>query len=148
MSTRVVALMMFAVATTWAQEAPVPEGDDIPVVVLPFTNISGAPADEWLRVGIAESIRVDVSAASGFISLTSTAVEQVQSAWVVSGAFQRVDDRLRITVQLTDADGRTIRAATLDGAFSELFALQDQICLLYTSPSPRDRQKSRMPSSA
>ena len=25
---------------------------------------------------------------------------------------------------------------------------QDGICLLYTSPSPRDRQKSRMPSSA
>ena len=27
-------------------------------------------------------------------------------------------------------------------------AYQDIICLLYTSPSPRDRQKSRMPSSA
>ena len=26
--------------------------------------------------------------------------------------------------------------------------LQDMNCLLYTSPSPRDRQKSRMPSSA
>ena len=25
---------------------------------------------------------------------------------------------------------------------------QPSICLLYTSPSPRDRQKSRMPSSA
>ena len=25
---------------------------------------------------------------------------------------------------------------------------QTKICLLYTSPSPRDRQKSRMPSSA
>ena len=25
---------------------------------------------------------------------------------------------------------------------------QSDICLLYTSPSPRDRQKSRMPSSA
>ena len=24
----------------------------------------------------------------------------------------------------------------------------DRVCLLYTSPSPRDRQKSRMPSSA
>ena len=24
----------------------------------------------------------------------------------------------------------------------------DEVCLLYTSPSPRDRQKSRMPSSA
>ena len=26
--------------------------------------------------------------------------------------------------------------------------LMDKVCLLYTSPSPRDRQKSRMPSSA
>ena len=26
--------------------------------------------------------------------------------------------------------------------------VQDEACLLYTSPSPRDRQKSRMPSSA
>ena len=25
---------------------------------------------------------------------------------------------------------------------------EDRVCLLYTSPSPRDRQKSRMPSSA
>src|SRR5678809_1595935 len=32
----------------------------------------------------------------------------------------------------------------------ELAVLRDQVrnCLLYTSPSPRDRQKSRMPSSA
>ena len=29
-----------------------------------------------------------------------------------------------------------------------LTALLGQVCLLYTSPSPRDRQKSRMPSSA
>ena len=29
-----------------------------------------------------------------------------------------------------------------------LFWRDDQACLLYTSPSPRDRQKSRMPSSA
>ena len=28
------------------------------------------------------------------------------------------------------------------------FALESMDCLLYTSPSPRDRQKSRMPSSA
>ena len=27
-------------------------------------------------------------------------------------------------------------------------ALEEELCLLYTSPSPRDRQKSRMPSSA
>ena len=28
------------------------------------------------------------------------------------------------------------------------FFLSDKICLLYTSPSPRDRTRSRMPSSA
>ena len=28
------------------------------------------------------------------------------------------------------------------------FKVEDDTCLLYTSPSPRDRQKSRMPSSA
>ena len=27
-------------------------------------------------------------------------------------------------------------------------SVKDRACLLYTSPSPRDRQKSRMPSSA
>ena len=32
-------------------------------------------------------------------------------------------------------------------AMDEMFKLL-HICLLYTSPSPRDRQKSRMPSSA
>ena len=30
----------------------------------------------------------------------------------------------------------------------QLMYKHDKICLLYTSPSPRDRQKSRMPSSA
>ena len=34
---------------------------------------------------------------------------------------------------------------TTQGVLGEQFL---QICLLYTSPSPRDRQKSRMPSSA
>ena len=51
---------------------------------------------------------------------------------------------------------------TIDGVFSETFVLEktlvdtgiskyytwNYVCLLYTSPSPRDRQKSRMPSSA
>ena len=32
--------------------------------------------------------------------------------------------------------------------FIECYRARINICLLYTSPSPRDRQKSRMPSSA
>ena len=37
---------------------------------------------------------------------------------------------------------------TLIKDVSEATFMQDVVCLLYTSPSPRDRQKSRMPSSA
>ena len=36
----------------------------------------------------------------------------------------------------------------LTGGGSADFKLAFTLCLLYTSPSPRDRQKSRMPSSA
>ena len=34
------------------------------------------------------------------------------------------------------------------GFYDDVENLKRMVCLLYTSPSPRDRQKSRMPSSA
>ena len=49
----------------------------------------------------------------------------------------------------TSGDGtgssQVISFATISGALKRMY---DNHCLLYTSPSPRDRQKSRMPSSA
>ena len=36
----------------------------------------------------------------------------------------------------------------LGGAFCLVYGRQREVCLLYTSPSPRDRTRSRMPSSA
>ena len=36
----------------------------------------------------------------------------------------------------------------IDGKEASLCGGEKDTCLLYTSPSPRDRQKSRMPSSA
>ena len=46
--------------------------------------------------------------------------------------------------------GRTIQISEPVTGKEELDALSVPLetCLLYTSPSPRDRQKSRMPSSA
>ena len=44
---------------------------------------------------------------------------------------------------LVTADGIAVGAKNVGQDFTE-----DYFCLLYTSPSPRDRQKSRMPSSA
>ena len=47
-------------------------------------------------------------------------------------------DRLRLTEE---------RIAGMAEGLRQIADLEDP-CLLYTSPSPRDRQKSRMPSSA
>ena len=44
--------------------------------------------------------------------------------------------------------GRTAIAGALGVSQLAPSDVQEVICLLYTSPSPRDRQKSRMPSSA
>ena len=46
------------------------------------------------------------------------------------------------TVQFNEVDGQGV----LD--FQTISIENPKDCLLYTSPSPRDRQKSRMPSSA
>ena len=44
----------------------------------------------------------------------------------------------------------TIQTATskASAGYANKQDVQNDFCLLYTSPSPRDRQKSRMPSSA
>ena len=44
--------------------------------------------------------------------------------------------------------GKTLMAKTIAKMLNVPLAIVDATCLLYTSPSPRDRQKSRMPSSA
>ena len=55
--------------------------------------------------------------------------------------FEHISNR-----DLIDSAHMLMGSIDLDPASSE-FA-NKYVCLLYTSPSPRDRQKSRMPSSA
>ena len=47
-----------------------------------------------------------------------------------------------------DRDDAPALAMNFGGGPVRSFEREMQACLLYTSPSPRDRQKSRMPSSA
>ena len=48
-----------------------------------------------------------------------------------------------VTDEEPEADQNELRDELSRAGFAD-----SEICLLYTSPSPRDRQKSRMPSSA
>ena len=65
------------------------------------------------------------------------------------------DAKLDVTVDAGNGSGGAVTrvaSGTYDMGFADLAALMEfhanNPCLLYTSPSPRDRQKSRMPSSA
>ena len=64
-----------------------------------------------------------------FSSCASTELELKNRIIVEAIGIDYCDIGVRVTVQFLNAD-------------------QSSNCLLYTSPSPRDRQKSRMPSSA
>ena len=52
--------------------------------------------------------------------------------------------------EVQDDDGKVVRAAEAkeEREYVAMSQKRWNACLLYTSPSPRDRQKSRMPSSA
>ena len=73
----------------------------------------------------------------GYICPKATAIPDIQND----------PDRLRAPIKKTDDGWEEI---SWDHALSEIAAKHQEIvaCLLYTSPSPRDRTRSRMPSSA
>ena len=54
---------------------------------------------------------------------------------------------LNIIAKMKESAGDEPARGLFDGVMA-MHAVLRKICLLYTSPSPRDRQKSRMPSSA
>ena len=59
----------------------------------------------------------------------------------------------KVTVVIPQKDIESFRKTFASNLYEDVLALSSAFwihntCLLYTSPSPRDRQKSRMPSSA
>src|SRR5664280_917845 len=53
-----------------------------------------------------------------------------------------------ITTNLTDNKNDTLKGSVIISKDKYKLDLPDNTCLLYTSPSPRDRTRSRMPSYA
>ena len=82
----------------------------------------------------------------------SIAIGTVMNTWIRARHGYPLEDDDGNTVHRTDPDaGRKIDllASENEMLVGRISRLEERIaCLLYTSPSPRDRQKSRMPSSA
>src|SRR5665213_4396621 len=58
---------------------------------------------------------------------------------------QRAIHRARVHVNVAERLGHELRVRALAARARAVNGDYNWICLLYTSPSPRDRQKSRMP---
>ena len=112
-----------------AQEAAASTAPDT-IAVTAFENITGAAEDDWIGVGIAETLASDVATGGALsVGLTPTEAGRESGArWVITGAYQRVGDQLRITARVVEvATGAVVHTAMVDGPMSELFALQDQL---------------------
>ena len=83
-------------------------------------------------------------AGAGLVSRGLSKVRELVASATHFGKPPEADDLERIRVQLQEcAEGRGGEVSTRQRA-----ARLAETCLLYTSPSPRDRTRSRMPSSA
>ena len=110
------------------------------VVVVDRASLPGARYSEELR-----EVIVQASAELGVEWLLNADIERVDATGVMLKDGQKIASNTVIWTVGVQANGLT---AQLDAPRDSQGRLHVNSCLLYTSPSPRDRQKSRMPSSA
>ena len=67
---------------------------------------------------------------------------------ISNACAEAVANNIKGTIALPHSYGRLQFGADLELHFRTMIGTGSNPCLLYTSPSPRDREKSRMPSSA
>jgi TolB-like protein/Tfp pilus assembly protein PilF len=112
------------------------------IVVLPFINISVDTTNEFFADGITEEIinalaqikELHVVARSSSFSFKGKHIdprivgEQLNVRTVLEGSVRRVDNRLRITVQLVNAaDGYHLWSERYDRDMKDIFQIQDEI---------------------
>ena len=142
---RVYSLDVGALAVAKPAPAPVPEKSAPPrlsLVVLPFTNIGGDPEQEHFVDGVAESLTTDLSRIRGsFVIGRNSAFtykgkavdlkqigRELNVRYVLEGSVQRGANRMRVNVQLIDAEtGSHLWAERFDKPLADLFDMQDEI---------------------
>ena len=136
------------------------------IAVLPFTNMSGDPEQEYFSDGISEDLITALSKLRWFFVIARNSsfiykgkavhmkqlAEELGVSYVVEGSVRKSGDRLRITAQLNDvATGSHIWAEHYDRELADVFAVQDEITeaivaalepQLYAAENFRARRKS------
>jgi adenylate cyclase len=112
------------------------------VVVLPFLNMSGEAQQEFFADGMTEDVITELSRFKELFVISrntsfkykakSVNVGEVARAlgvqYVIEGSVRKVGDRVRVTVQLIDAEtDRHIWAERYDRQLEDIFAIQDEV---------------------
>jgi adenylate cyclase len=138
-----VSMDIYRVVLPWtahetATASPGPAG----IAVLPFTNISPDPKDEYFADGLTEELIAVLSQLGDLRVIARTSVTPYKStskgvpqigaelgvSSVLEGSVRKADNRLRITVQLIDvASQGHLWANTYDRELDDVFALQSEI---------------------
>ena len=128
--------------------APAPVGpplslpDKPSIAVLPFTNMSGDPEQQYFSDGITEDIITELSRSrSLFVIARNSSFQYRDKAvdvrriardlgvrYVVEGSVRKMGSRIRITAQLIDAvPGNHLWSERFDRGIEELFDVQDEL---------------------
>jgi TolB-like protein len=112
------------------------------VVVLPFTNLSGDPAQEYFAEGVTENLTTALSRIRGsFVIARSTAAALKGKAidasilgkmlgvrYVLEGSVQRSGQNVRVNARLIGSEqGEQLWADSFDAPVADLFKLEDDI---------------------
>jgi adenylate cyclase len=111
------------------------------IAVLPFTNLSGDPGQEYFSDGLTDLLITRLSKVPGVFVIARTSsfsykgkavtVQQVGRELgvrtVLQGSVLRAGGRVRINVQLADAaNGANVWARSFDQPLKDIFAVQDE----------------------
>ena len=129
--------------------APAPAGAaHLSLVVLPFTNLSGDASQDYFADGVTENLTTDLSRIrNSFVIARNTAFtfkgkavdakeigRELGVRYVLEGSVQRDRGRLRVNVQLIDAQsGAHIWADRFEEDVADLFKLQDEVVARLTN---------------
>jgi adenylate cyclase len=112
------------------------------IAVLPLVNMSGDPEQEFFADGLTEDIITELSRFRDLlvISRNSTFVHKGKAVkvqevarefgvdFVLEGSVRKAGDRIRVTVQLIDAEtDRHVWAERYDRELEDIFAIQDEM---------------------
>ncbi|HJU07869.1 MAG TPA: hypothetical protein VJ727_05235 [Rhodanobacteraceae bacterium] len=132
-----------AQAANTAASSPAPgDAKRFSICVLPFTNMSGEPEQEYFSDGITEDIITDLSKVSALRIIsrnsafqykgknvdTPKVARELKVSHVLEGSVRKAGGRVRISAQLVDCeDNGHVWAERYDRDASDIFAIQDEI---------------------